>query len=89
MIATLIVISVIMISSLAPTIVGIFNPSETVNDVVALVDMIGINSNMVPSILYGTYDDNYDLNMFVPISWVIILTASSLIATWRFYQSQR
>ena len=89
MIGTLIVISVVMISSLVPAILQIFQPPDGVNDLIALVDMIGFNSSILPSIFYGTYGDNYDLNISLPIVWVIILTAGSLVATWRFYQSQR
>jgi ABC-2 type transport system permease protein len=89
MIATLIAIGIIMISSLVPAIVEIFDPSENVENFVALVGLIDLNSNIIPSIFFAAYEDNYDLNMSFPIAWMVLLTAGFILATWRFYKAQR
>ncbi len=89
MIATLIIISVIMISSFAGLIVDLFNPPDSVSDPIALVNLIDINTNIIPSMFFGTYKENFDLNIFIPIAWVVLLTAASIFATWRFYSRQR
>ncbi len=89
MIATLIAVSVLMISSFGEFIVNTFNPSETAGDLVELVDLIGLNTGHMPSMFFGTYSENHDLNMAVPIAWILLLTALSLFATWRFYKAQR
>ena len=89
MIATLIIIGVIMIASIAPGIISIFNPSDTVAELINLVGLIDLSSNIVPSIFFDTYAEAYDLNIAVPIAWMILLTGGSIAATWRFYQAQR
>ena len=89
MIATLIVVSVIMISSLAPTIINIFEPSETVGNFTALLSVIDLNSNIIPSIVYGTYVDEYSQNIAIPIAWFAFLTLGSIATTWRFYKAQK
>ena len=89
MIATLIVIGVIMISSLVPTIIDIFDPVENVANFVELIGLIEFNSGIIPSIFFDTYNETYDLNMSYPIAWLILLTAGSILATWRFYKAQR
>ena len=89
MIATLIIIGVIMIASIAPGIISIFNPSDTVAELINLVGLIDLSSYIVPSIFFDTYAEQYDLNIAVPIAWMILLTVGSIAATWRFYQAQR
>ncbi len=89
MIATLIIIGIMMIASIAPGIVSIFNPSDTVMELINLIGLIDLASNIVPSIFFNTYADEYDLNIAIPIAWMILLTAASIAATWRFYQAQR
>ena len=89
MIATLIIIGIIMIASIAPGIISIFNPSDTVAELINLVGLIDLSSNIVPSIFFDTYAEAYDLNITVPIAWMILLTGGSIAATWRFYQAQR
>ena len=89
MIATLIIIGIMMIASIAPGIVSIFNPSDTVMELVNLIGLIDLSSNIVPSIFFDTYSENYDLNIAIPIAWMILLTVGSIAATWRFYQGQR
>ena len=91
MIATLIVVSVIMISSLAPVIIDIFKPSETVSSLAALLGVIDLNSSIIPSIIYGTYydHDEYPRNIAIPIVWFAFLTFGSILATWRFYKAQK
>ena len=89
MIATLIVISVIMISSFAGLIVELFNPPDSVSDPIALVNLIDVNTSIIPSIFFGDYTETYDLNIFFPIAWIVLLTAGSIFATWRFYSRQR
>ena len=89
MIATLIIIGIIMIASIAPGIISIFNPSDTVAELINLVGLIDLSSNIVPSIFFDTYAEAYDLNIACPIAWMILLTGGSIAATWRFYQAQR
>ena len=89
MIATLIIIGIMMIASIAPGIVSEFNPPETVMELINLVGLIDLSSNIVPSIFFDTYAESYDLNIAIPIAWMIILTVGSIAATWRFYQGQR
>ena len=89
MIATLIIIGIMMIASIAPGIVSEFNPPETVMELINLVGLIDLSSNIVPSIFFDTYAESYDLNIAIPIVWMIILTVGSIAATWRFYQGQR
>ena len=89
MIATLIVISVIMISSFAGLIVELFNPPDSVSDPIALVNLIDVNTSIIPSIFFGNYKETYDLNIVFPIAWIVLLTAVSIFATWRFYSRQR
>ncbi len=89
MIATLIIIGIIMIASIAPQIISVFNPSDTVMEVISLIGLIDLSSNVVPSIFFDSYAENYDLNIAIPITWILILTAASIAATWRFYQAQR
>lgn len=89
MIATLIIIGIIMIASIAPQIISIFNPADTVMEVISLIGLIDLSSNVVPSIFFDSYTENYDLNIGIPIAWIIILTTASIAATWRFYQAQR
>ena len=89
MIATLIVISIIMISSFTELIVNLFEPPDFIRDPIALVDLIQINTSVLPAIFFGTYNENFDLNIFIPVVWVIVLTAGFIFATWRFYARQR
>ena len=89
MIATLIVISVIMISSFVELIVDLFEPPNSISDPIGLVDLIEINTGVLPSMFFGTYNENFALNIFIPIAWVALLTAGSIFATWRFYSRQR
>ncbi len=89
MIATLIIIGIIMIASIAPGIISIFNPSNTVTELINLIGLIDLSSNIVPSIFFDTYSENYNLNIAIPIVWVILFTIGSIAATWRFYQAQR
>ena len=89
MIATLIVISAIMISSFAELIVDLFQPPEAIREPIALVDLIEINTSIVPSIFFGTYNEARDLNVIIPIVWVVAIIAVSIFATWRFYSRQR
>ena len=89
MIATLIVISAIMISSFAELIVDLFQPPEAVREPIALVDLIEINTSVLPSIFFGTYNEARDLNVIIPIVWVVAIIAVSIFATWRFYSRQR
>lgn len=89
MIATLIVIGVIMISTFAELIVNLFELQESISELIALVNLIDINANVMPSIFFGTYNESNDLNMFLPIAWVALLTAGSIFATWNFYSRQR
>ena len=89
MIATLIVISVIMISSFAELIVNLFEPPDAISDPITLVDLIEINTGVLPAMFFGTYNENFDLNITFPIAWIVLLTAGSIFATWRFYSRQR
>ena len=89
MIATLIIIGIMMIASIAPGIISIFNPSDTVTELINLIGLIDLASNIVPSVFFNTYAESYDLNIAIPIIWIILLTAGSIAATWRFYQAQR
>ena len=87
MIATLIVISIIMISSFTGLIINLFEPPDSISDPITLVDLIGINTSVIPAIFFGNYYEN--LNIFIPIAWVSVLTTGSIFATWRFYFRQR
>ena len=89
MIATLIVVGTIMISTFAELIIGLFEPGGLTENLVGLVNLIGLNSNVIPSIFFGTYSESNDLNVSIPIAWIALLTAGSVFATWRFYSKQR
>ena len=89
MIATLIVVGTIMISTFAELIIGLFEPGGLTENLVGLVNLIGLNSNVIPSIFFGTYSESNDLNVSIPIAWIAFLTAGSVFATWRFYSKQR
>ena len=89
MIATLIAVGAIMISTFAELIVGLFKPGDLVEDLMRLVNLIDLNSSIIPSMFFGAYDGNLELNIFIPIVWVVLLTAGSIVATWRFYNAQR
>lgn len=89
MIATLIVISVIMISSFVELIVDLFEPPDAIRDPITMIDLIEINTSIIPSIFFGTYNENFDLNIIFPIAWIVLLTAGSIFATWRFFSRQR
>ena len=89
MIATLIIIGIMMIASIAPGIISIFNLSDTAMELINLISLIDLSSNVVPSIFFNTYADNYELNVAIPIAWMALLTVASIGATWRFYKAQR
>lgn len=89
MIATLIIIGIMMIAQIAPGIISVFNPSDTVMELINLIGLIDLASNIVPSIFFDTYAESYDLNIAIPIAWMVIITAASILATWRFYSRQR
>ena len=89
MIATLIAISIIMISSFAEFIIDLFQPPDAIRDPISLLDLIEINNEIIPSIFFGNYKESYDLNVFFPIAWAVLLTVGLLLATWRFYSKQR
>ncbi len=89
MIATLIVVGTIMISTFAELIIGLFEPGGLTENLVGLVNLIDLNSNVIPSIFFGTYSESNDLNVSIPIAWITLLTAGSIFATWRFYSRQR
>ena len=89
MIATLIVIAVFVISSFAELIVNLFDPPASISDPIALLNLIEINTGIMPSIFFGTYHETNDLSMFLPVAWVGLLTTVSIFATWRFYSIQR
>ena len=89
MIATLIIISVIMISSFVELIVDLFDTPDAIRDPIALVDFIEINTGVTPAIFFGTYNDKFDLNIIFPIAWIVLITVGCLFATWRFYARQR
>lgn len=89
MIATLIIIGIIMISSTVPSLISIFNPSDTVMELINLIGLIDIASLIIPSIFFDTYAESFKLNIAIPIVWMILITVVSIAATWRFYQAQR
>lgn len=89
MIATLIVISVLMISSFVELIVDLFDPPDAVSNPIGLIGLIEINTSVLPSIFFGTYNEVRDLNVIIPIVWVVAIIAVSIFATWRFYSRQR
>ena len=89
MIATLIVVGTFMISTFAELIIGLFEPGGLTENLVGLVNLIDLNSNVIPSIFFGTYSESNDLNVSIPIAWIAFLTAGSVFATWRFYSKQR
>ena len=89
MIAALIIMGVLILSSIVPGIVGLFSPPDTVNDLVQLTGLIDFNSAIVPSLIFGSYGDDYDLQVAAPIAWWLLLTGLSLLGFWRFYSRQR
>ena len=89
MIASLIIMGTMIVLSAAIAIVSEVNPSDTVDNWIALLNLIDLNTSIIPSIFFGTYSDSYELNIAFPIAWYALLTGGSLLATWRFYAAQR
>ena len=89
MIATLIVFGTLVILALSDLIVEIFDTPDFITNLIALLDLIELNTEVVPSIFFGTYEESFELNVFLPIAWTALLIVGSIFATWRFYQAQR
>ena len=89
MVATLIIVGIIMLSGFAELIIELFDLPQLAESLIGLLNLIDLNASIIPSIFFGTYSESYDLNVSIPIAWIVLLTASSILATWRFYTAQR
>jgi len=89
MIATLIAVGTLIVLTFTQFTVSLLSLQEWAQELIRLLDLIDLLSTVIPAIIFDTYADAYELNMFIPIVWLIALTAASIFASWRFYQATR
>ncbi len=89
MIATLIAVGIMVLLGFTELIISLLDLQPWGEEIIRMLDLINLLSTVTPAIIFDTYSETYELNMLVPIAWLIALTAGSIFAFWRFYKATR
>lgn len=84
MIATLIAIGIVFVSSVVFESIGAAVNSEWID----LLSLIGLSFGTIGEIVFGEYPSDADLPAFVPLAWYVLLIVVFTAATWRIYESR-